>query len=312
MPDDESGAAVIAHNVVSLFRDADASSEQTSQFIFGQHVRILEYDMGGEFARVEGPDRYTGWLRAKYLASPQDVSDSPRTTIASLIADVFSSPSIDSQMVTKLTVTAPVTLARHSAEREFTPIVMPRGETAYTHRVHLSSTYSASVSLDGIGKLPGEEMLGMDRAKLLSHLMSIVIASSLRFIGTPYLWGGVTSFGIDCSGLTQVCYKIVGLQLLRDASMQFADRRFGPVEEDRPMSEGVFEAGDLIFFHGRTAQDADRIVHVGLAIGDGSFIHAAGGGQGVIVSPCDDPRWVPIYTGARRLSPDADLSIEAA
>jgi cell wall-associated NlpC family hydrolase len=120
-----------------------------------------------------------------------------------------------------------------------------------------------------------------------------IVSTAQRFMGTPYLWGGSTPFGIDCSGLTQLVYRLHGMELRRDAWMQAEDTRFRPVEREE------LTAGDLVFFARESG--TRRISHVGIAMGNGEFIHARGSGEGVRINKISDEPYVTIFKTAARV-----------
>lgn len=92
-----------------------------------------------------------------------------------------------------------------------------------------------------------------------------IIERAVSLINTPYLWGGKSSWGLDCSGLTQLLYRMAGVHLLRDASQQAMQGQLVNL-----LSEA--QAGDLLFFDNSNEQ----IVHVGIYNGNGLILHCSG------------------------------------
>ncbi|MFN3695516.1 MAG: C40 family peptidase, partial [Ignavibacterium sp.] len=100
-----------------------------------------------------------------------------------------------------------------------------------------------------------------------------ILNTAYRFMGVPYLWGGTSSKGMDCSGFTKTVYFLNGIILPRDASQQV---HTGELVDVKNGWENL-EAGDLLFFGSKAnGERKERITHVAIYIGDGDFIHAAG------------------------------------
>ena len=299
---------VVTQNVAALYAAPDTDSELVSQAILGERVTVLEEQSG--FSRVATEDRYKGWMDARLLAPQSDFGDLLSTTIATLFADVYTYSDVRSEILTKLTAGTRIAVDRqsrddqssdHQSRDDWAAVHLPGGAAGFVHTVSLSRTHDA----DNF-QMAAES--GLKRSDIVSALGTVAAETAKRFIGTPYLWGGTTPFGIDCSGLTQLAYKLSGIQLLRDAHQQFTDKRFERVEEEQSLETAILDAGDLVAFSRR---DDKRPTHIGIALGDGRFLHSRGG-LGVRIDFCDAPDYSAAYLGAVRLSPDADFAIQSA
>lgn len=278
--------AVVLTAVENMYSGPDAGRDVVSQALFGQVVGVLETKDG--FARVETPDKYQGWVAAGALLA-YDGPKAPRYARAGLVADVTS-------LMANLYRDPDVTTARPKAQAplgarlEVLPAVAAAGEGGTPPEpserwiaVRLPSGDSAYVQRGDVAvkDAPFPRPRGTT---------ADLVATARRFLGVPYLWGGMSPLGVDCSGFVSQVYAVNGVDLLRDADMQHDDPRASVADR-----KGL-RAGDLLFF-GRK-----KITHVGMYVGDGRFIHATTHQRPVVQeSDLGDPHWTSLFRGARRM-----------
>ncbi len=214
--------------IIPLRIEPSDRSEQVSQVLFGEHFEILEQLKQWFKIRLHYDD-YEGWIDAKQC---QLITESD-----------FAEISNGSQILNH-------DLVEYVTTKDNLLIPIPIGS---------SLTF---LNYDGINLNNFEfEGLKVTGVKPKGEL----IKTAYMYLNAPYLWGGKTPFGIDCSGFTQMVYKLNGYKLLRDASQQSSQgEALSFIEESEP--------GDLAFFD----NEEGKIIHVGIIMKDNYIIHASG------------------------------------
>lgn len=115
-----------------------------------------------------------------------------------------------------------------------------------------------------------------------------LVKTAKSYIGTPYRWGGTTSRGFDCSGLTMVTYRVNGLNLPRVSRSQYNSGKY--------VSKSSLKPGDLVFF---ATGGGRRVSHVGIYIGNGQFVHAPSRGKTVRIDYLKNSYYTRTYVGGR-------------
>lgn len=214
--------------IIPLRIEPSDRSEQVSQVLFGEHFEILEQLKQWFKIRLQYDD-YEGWIDAKQC---QLITESDFTEISN------SSQILNHDLIEYVTT------------KDNLLIPIPIGS---------SLTF---LNYDGIN-LNNFEFEGLKVTGIKPK--SELIRTAYMYLNAPYLWGGKTPFGIDCSGFTQMVYKLNGYKLLRDASQQSSQgEALSFIEESEP--------GDLAFFD----NEEGKIIHVGIIMKDNYIIHASG------------------------------------
>jgi cell wall-associated NlpC family hydrolase len=277
------GYSAIAVPLTDVRRDPDPASELVNQALLGTPAAGLERDLSGAWTRVRLPD-YEGWVATTDLVTepqPSLVTAPDRYVRMTATTATVQARNADGA-IEELTIFAGTLLQqRGPLGKEIAAVQLPDGRPATI------AAHAVSPLLEHTGAR-GD--------------VAAVLATAHTFLATPYLWGGMSVHGIDCSGFVQTVYRVHGYTIPRDAHIQFAE--LAPAVE-----HGAWQPGDLLFF----GSAEKGITHVGLYLGQNKVIHATGSSQppSVVIQSLDpaapdySPRLDRTYVGARRvITPD--------
>ena len=229
-------------SVVDVRREPEHASELLTQAIMGE--TMVRLDARGDWYLVMLDDGYHGWVRSWSVGEhPREAAESyiarAGAMVEASVAYGLSEPRPGRLPVSDITAGTKVVTADKTGD--YTGIELPGGKTGYLETALLEGLPEGIPARDSV----------LDRAR--------------RFLGIPYIWGGTSAKGFDCSGLVKRVFRMEGLETQRDADLQSAQG--APVDA----GPGEIPEAALLFFG-----EGGRITHVAVSLGGGRFIHAYG------------------------------------
>ena len=252
----------IIYNSVGTIRIAPKfKSEMVTQVLLGSIVKILGEKK--EWKQIESSDGYTGWISGSVKVlndiELQSYISMPKLIVTSIYTHSYEEPNENSLPVSDLVIGNILVYDEAldiSSSNGYYVVQYPDGRSAFVNNADVR--------------------VSIDWYKEITLTSDSIVNCALRFKGIPYLWGGTSSKGLDCSGLTKTVYNMHGISLLRDASQQVTQGFL--IDTKGEFSELV--PGDLLFFGSKglaynKKNGEERVVHVGIFIGNNHYIHAS-------------------------------------
>ncbi len=248
--------AVARNSVINIRSQPKHSAELGTQGLLGMPLKVL--DKKGDFYRVQTPDNYISWVDkggiTRMNKADFDIWNNYKKVIyTNTYGYVYADKTEKSKIISD--ITSGGILKYISMDTQFYEVIYPDNRKGFLKREEALMYESWLHKLN-----PSQENIE-------------TIAKSMD--GFPYLWGGTSSKGIDCSGFTKMVYLMNGFIIPRDASQQI---NAGKTVDTNLTFEGL-EKGDLLFFGTKaTSEKKQRVVHVGIWLGNDKmeFIHASG------------------------------------
>lgn len=254
---------IIILSVANLRTKPGHSEEMATQILMGTQVDILQ-KAKGEY-RVRTPEGYIAWIPTASVAEMNDAElkawkESPKIIYTNEFGKSFSEPNENSLRVSDLVYGNILALVK--SDKKFYHVKYPDGRAAYI--------------------LKGEASSFEDWLSTRNLTPENVLNSAKSMLGLPYLWGGTSVKGVDCSGFTKTAFYMNGYVIPRDASQQvLAGEKVEILGADGNFDPNIalknLKPADLLFFAGgKNSNPNARVTHVAMYIGNGEFIHSAG------------------------------------
>ncbi|MBT7816489.1 MAG: C40 family peptidase [Polaribacter sp.] len=248
--------AVARNSVINIRSQPKHSAELGTQGLLGMALKVL--DKKGDFYRIQTPDNYISWVDKGGITRMNKTeidtwNRSKKIIFTKNFGYVYGVKSENAIIVSDITLGG--SLQYVSEDQQFYEVKYPDNRIGFIKK--------------------NEAVIYLSWLKNLKATQENIESISRTMIGFPYLWGGTSSKGMDCSGFTKMVYLMNGVIIPRDASQQI---NAGKTVDINLKFEGL-EKGDLLFFGRKaTPEKNQRVTHVGIWLGNDKmeFIHASG------------------------------------
>lgn len=245
--------AIINVSCCNLRTTGDYDAGMESQALLGMPAKVTE---GGTWVKIETPDEYPAWVlkSSLVLVNKQQLdawNQAPQVVVTSIYGFVYEKPSTSSQHVSDVVASNRLKLLGKSGA--FYNVEYPDGRKGY-------------ISVKDAQKVT-------DWRKAIKQDANSIIATGMKLNGIPYMWGGMSTKGVDCSGFIRTILYMHDIVIPRNASQQAKKGQHLEIEPD--FSNLI--PGDLVFFGRKATEDKPaHVSHVGMYIGNQKFIHSLG------------------------------------